>query len=103
MAEVNDRCDTLVHLCNVCIDRRESSLDDLRKFIESIFADDVAGVVTLCTVHRSKGREYPRVFLLHHHKLFPSPWAKQDWEKAQESNLEYVAITRAQNTLVYVS
>jgi hypothetical protein len=47
--EINDRCDTLVHLCNVCLDRRQTELDDLRNFIEQMFADDVAGV----TLHLS--------------------------------------------------
>jgi DNA helicase II / ATP-dependent DNA helicase PcrA len=105
MAEVNDRCDTLVHLCNVCIDRQQTQLDDVRALINSMFADDVArdGVVTLATYHRSKGREWQRVFLLRHRQLCPSPWAKQDWQKRQEQNLAYVAITRAAGTLVYVS
>lgn len=104
-AEVEDRCQTLVHLCNVCLDRKQGSLDDLRAFIESIFADDVtkAGVVTLCTYHRSKGREWPRVYLLQHAARCPSPWAKQDWQKHQEDNLAYVAITRSQGTLAYVA
>jgi ATP-dependent exoDNAse (exonuclease V) beta subunit len=33
----------------------------------------------------------------------PSPWAKQEWEKDQEKNLIYVAITRARHTLVEVT
>jgi superfamily I DNA/RNA helicase len=102
-AEVEDRCQTLVHLCNVCLDRKQSSLDDLRNFIKNIFADDVSGVVTLCTYHRSKGREWQRVFLLEHNARCPSPWAKQAWQQHQEANLAYVAITRAQHTLAYVS
>lgn len=104
-AEVNDRCDTLVHLCNVCIDKQQTSLDDLRAFIDSIFSDDVAkqGMLTLCTYHRSKGREWRRVYLVEHATRCPSPWARQDWQKDQEANLAYVAITRAQQTLAYVN
>jgi superfamily I DNA/RNA helicase len=104
MAEVNDRCDTLVHLCNVCIDRRQTQLEDVRTLISSMFSDDVAkqGVLTLCTYHRSKGREWQRVFLLCHSQLCPSPWAKQAWQKHQEENLAYVAITRALSALTYV-
>ena len=104
-AEVADRVETLKHLCSVCIDRRQSSLEDLRSFIDSIFADDVtkSGVVTLCTYHRSKGREWPRVFLLDHSRRCPSPWAKQPWQRHQEENLAYVALTRAQETLAYVN
>ena len=32
-----------------------------------------------------------------------SPYAKLDWEIGQEYNLLYVAITRAQKTLTYVT
>jgi superfamily I DNA/RNA helicase len=104
VGEINDRCETLVHLCNVCIDRQQTSLDDLRAFIDSIFADDVttSGVVTLCTYHRAKGREWPRVYLLQHSTRCPSKYAKQVWQKHQENNLAYVAITRAREILTYV-
>lgn len=103
-AEVEDRCATLVHLCNVCLDKKQTSLDDLRAFITSMFTDDVKSqnVVTLCTYHRSKGREWERVFLLEHNTRCPSPWAKQEWQKHQEANLAYVAVTRAQKTLAFV-
>ena len=79
-------------------------MDALREFIGSMFADDVTamGILTLCTYHRSKGREWPRVMLIEHEARCPSKWAKQEWQKAQEANLAYVAITRAQETLVYV-
>jgi DNA helicase II / ATP-dependent DNA helicase PcrA len=102
--EVNDRCETLVHLCNVCLDRKQTGLDDLRAFVDSIFADDVtkSGIVTLCTYHRAKGREWSRVYLLQHSSRCPSKWAKQQWQKEQESNLAYVAITRAREILTYV-
>jgi superfamily I DNA/RNA helicase len=58
-------------------------------------------LVTLCTYHRSKGREWPRVFLIEHASRCPSPYAKQPWQKEQEQHLAYVAITRAQQTLAY--
>lgn len=101
-AEIEDRCLTLVHLCNVCIDRKQTQLDDLRAFIDNMFANDVKGVVTLCTYHRAKGREWKRVFLQEHASRCPSPWAKQAWQKEQEANLAYVAITRAQEVLVFL-
>ena len=102
--EVNDRCDTLVHLCNICIDRKQTAIQDVRDLIDSLFGDDVTaqGLLTLCTYHRSKGREWDHVYLVEHSKRCPSPWAKQDWQKHQEANLAYVAITRAKKTLAYV-
>ena len=56
----------------------------------------------LATYHRSKGREWPRVFLLEHHLRCPSKAARQPWQLEQEGNLAYVAITRAQEDLIYV-
>jgi superfamily I DNA/RNA helicase len=32
----------------------------------------------------------------------PSPYARKDWMKEQEANLEYVAITRAMVNLYYI-
>jgi len=101
--EVNDRCDTLVAICQAVQLKGLHSLDDVRAFIGDLFADDVTGVLTLCTYHRSKGREWPRVMLLGHAKRCPSPWAKKAWELHQEANLAYVAITRAQQTLIFVN
>lgn len=104
-AEVVDRCETLRHICRAVQDRKQTQIADAVAFVEAMFAEDVtkSGVLTLCTYHRSKGREWPRVYLLEHNKRCPSPWAKQDWQKSQEDNLAYVAITRAQQTLAYVS
>ena len=59
-------------------------------------------VLTLSTVHKSKGREWDRVFILGRSKYMPSPYAKQEWQQAQETNLEYVAITRAMRELIDV-
>jgi superfamily I DNA/RNA helicase len=55
----------------------------------------------LSSVHRAKGLEAKRVFILRP-DLMPHPKAKSAWEKGQEANLEYVAITRAIEELVYV-
>jgi DNA helicase-2/ATP-dependent DNA helicase PcrA len=101
--ELEDRRDTLYAICDAVSAKGRSDLDGVREFIANLFADDVKGVVTLCTYHRSKGREWPRVLLLEHGSRCPSPRAKKDWEIRQENNLAYVAITRAQKTLVYVS
>lgn len=70
--------------------------------IEAIFDDSKQGLLTLCTAHKSKGLEWSRVFILDFGKYMPSKWAKQPWQKVQESNLIYVAITRAKHTLGYI-
>lgn len=101
--EINDRCDTLVQICQAVQAKGRQDIEAVREFINDLFADDVKGVLTLCTYHRSKGREWPRVMLIEHAKRCPSPWAKKEWELQQEANLAYVAITRAQATLMYVN
>jgi superfamily I DNA/RNA helicase len=100
--EINDRCDTLEVICRACQQKGQHMLDAVRDFINDLFADDVTGVVTLCTYHRAKGREWPRVMLIEHSKRCPSPRAKQVWQRRQEANLAYVAITRAQQHLIFV-
>ena len=53
------------------------------------------------TIHKSKGLENDNVFFLAP-ELIPSRFATQPWQLEQESNLKYVAITRAKNSLIYV-
>jgi superfamily I DNA/RNA helicase len=76
------------------------TVDELVKSIEDIFSDSKQGV-TLATVHKAKGLEAPRVFILNPDSM-PSRWATQDWQLEQERNLQYVAVTRALETLVYL-
>lgn len=71
--------------------------------ISSMFSDDSSrGILTLCTAHKSKGLEWDRVFV-YRPELMPSKWARQAWQQEQESNLQYVAWTRAKKTLVFLS
>lgn len=56
--------------------------------------------VHLSTIHRAKGREWPRVLFLDP-QLLPSKYATQEHEIIQEDNLAYVGVTRAQEELVY--
>lgn len=101
---ITDKCDTLRAVCGVCIQRRQTSVSDVIAFIEDLFADRTSGgVITLATYHRSKGREWPRVVLWDHHRRSPSKWAVKPWEVRQEQNLAYVAMTRAQATLVFAT
>lgn len=100
--QINDICDTLVELCKVCIAKKQTQIQDVRNFIDAVFSDGAKDVITLATYHRSKGREWNRVFLYNHNVNHPSKYAKQDWQIRQEQNLAYVAITRAKKGLYYV-
>lgn len=57
--------------------------------------------VRLSTIHRVKGLEADRVFLIHP-ELLPHPAAQLSWQLQQEDNLKYVAITRAKKEFYYV-
>lgn len=100
--QVHDTCGTLRAIAEGCLARGEESITDMSRAIEDLFSDDMRGCVTLCTYHRSKGREWPRVLLYLHRELCPPKYAKQPWQRRQEDNLSYVAITRAQEELVYL-
>lgn len=79
---------------------KAESVAEVISRINSIFADESAGVC-LSTIHKAKGLEADRVYIVEPSCL-PAPWAKQSWEKIQENNLAYVAYTRAKNELVFV-
>ena len=79
-----------------------SNAEALKAAIEEIFSDDRASVM-LSSIHKAKGLETSRVFILNPERLgrgfgkAPRPWMLE-----QERNLAYVAFTRAMDTLVLV-
>lgn len=58
--------------------------------------------VHLTTIHRAKGLENDRVFILCP-SLMPSRLTHRDWEIKAEQNLIYVAYTRAKKSLNFIS
>lgn len=90
IAAMNDKCDCLLEFLE-----NSATVTEARSRIETIFSDDVPNnAVVLGTVHRTKGLEAERVFVLAP-DLIPHPMAKKEWERAQERNLAWVAATRA--------
>lgn len=87
----------------------EANVGGLIREIEALFTDngngagDTAGMVTLATVHKAKGLEWPRVFVLDAGETMPSKWARQSWELEQERNCMYIAATRARRELRYIT
>lgn len=90
---LNDKVTVLKYLIDVSI-----SVDELKHKIKSIFTDELSGIV-LSTVHKSKGLESDRVFIIRP-DLLPLDNVI-GWQYQQERNLEYVAITRAKIELIY--
>jgi DNA helicase II / ATP-dependent DNA helicase PcrA len=74
--------------------------DIIRKIKESISATENS--IKLSTIHRAKGLENERVFILNYNELPYSRLHQKDWEKTQELNLKYVAITRALEELYLI-
>ena len=84
-----------------CYDAMDpTSYADFYDQINGLFSQDRA-VITLSSIHRAKGLENDRVFILRPDLL--SKFGKQDWEQVQERNLHYVAVTRAKHELIFVT
>ena len=91
IAAAEDRLECLVALSQGC-----STPDDLRNKIARLFTDKAErGTVTLGTIHRTKGMEAGRVWLLEAGTGIPHPMAKGAVQMQQERNLLYIAVTRA--------
>ena len=98
---ISDKRETL-HICYKDIDAK--NLNDLIDGIRSLIPSNKGegrnvSAVEFSTVHRAKGLEAERIFILEPGKL-PAIWDKQQsWQFEQEKNLLYVAITRSKEYL----
>lgn len=100
---VEDKVDTLLVLCESLLPN--DPIYKLEAVVNDLFQDSDGKQrpsVTLSTVHKAKGREWDRVFLLGRDEFMPSKYATQPWQKEQEANLCYVAVTRAKRELIEV-
>lgn len=96
---IHDQADTLRTLSEGAV-----GLRDIEARIDTLFTDDgqgAAGVVTCSSVHKAKGLEADRVFILRD-TLYPGRKKQTPAQAQEEANIEYVAITRAMSTLVWV-
>jgi len=86
---VTDQHDTIVDLSDGV-----TNVNELLHRIEMLFADDSHGNNIVCsTVHKAKGLEANRVWLLDYTFCFTGE---------EESNIRYVAVSRAKQELVYI-
>lgn len=96
---IEDKADAILCLIDG-MEETNRTVPALMGIVNTLFSDS-NGCTTLATIHKAKGLESRRVFWLNSSKC-PSLWAKQDWQKLQETNLCYVAVTRAKETLVLI-
>jgi len=90
---IHDQAEMLIALTSTA-----KSVADVETLIDGLFTDDgtgVAGMITCSSVHKAKGLEADRVFMLT--KTF------RESQDIEEQNIRYVAITRAKRTLVYIT
>lgn len=98
---INDKYDSMIAVMDV---EGVETPGDLTDKIDKVFSDNAPGIV-FSTVHKAKGLEAPDVFIIRP-DLMPHPTAMKKGTEAdqlQEKNIEYVAITRAQNSLTWVA
>lgn len=93
---IKDKYDCITTFC-----KDASTPADVVYRINSVFTDDARPGIRHSSIHRAKGLEAPRVFFLQPSVVYSRP-PKSDWESQQESNLSYVAVTRAIHSLTYV-
>jgi len=90
---LEDKVNTLLFLCGLA-----ENIFDLKDKIKTIFTDEIQGIC-LSTVHKVKGLEADRVFIIRP-DLLPMKNVKS-WQYIQEKNLEYVAYTRSRLELIF--
>lgn len=98
---IQDKADCILAFCDGA-----ASVAEVVNCIEEMFTDttDNTNSIRLSSVHKAKGLEAQRVFILEPERAtMPHPMAKTAWQREQEWNLRYVAITRSIEDLYYVS
>lgn len=99
VAALVDKCS-----CLRVIAREADDLAQLAADIEGLFVDDAekAGRLTLSSVHKAKGLEADRVWILDRELLGRARKGATDEQIRQEANLAYVAYTRTKRELCFV-
>lgn len=107
LAMLEDKMDTMLILIERCQSLGKHDVASLQKLISDMFSDNddfkTPNVVTLSSIHKSKGLEFDNCYILGMSQFQPSKYAVLDWMKEQEKNLSYVAITRAKHKLIHIT
>ncbi len=100
---LKDRADAL-RACFDVFGRTHTTIPAFCQQIEALFDDEapLSQHVILATIHRAKGDEADRVFLLKSDAMPAIFLAEKDWQIQQERNLLYVALTRSKGSLYLV-
>jgi DNA helicase-2/ATP-dependent DNA helicase PcrA len=91
--------------CVLLINKTITNISQMKARVKQIFCDDTKvhefskDSIILSTIHKSKGLEADRVFIVKPQLLLVKQ--PMEWMDTQENNLKYVAITRARHELIY--
>ena len=96
--QVVDKANTIKIIVQSC---NATSVAQVEQEIEGLFSGD-GPCVLLSTVHRAKGLEADRVFVIDN-DVTPKWAVRSEESMEQERNIKYVAVTRAKKELVYVT
>jgi hypothetical protein len=97
---IRDKADTIIVVAEGATGPRE-----LEDRIQRLFSDDGAPQSIVCSsVHKAKGLEAQRVFILRPtlYPKLPKGKTRTPAQAQEEANIEYVAVTRAQSELIWV-
>lgn len=97
-----DRVNDMFQTISIFMDRTDgSTIQDLIREVEALFSRTAKDGVLLSTIHRAKGGEGERVYILDWW-LCPSKYARTPDAQQQEINLMYVAVTRSLSELYFI-
>lgn len=94
-ATIQDKTECILFLID-SLKETDRTVPELIRVIENLFTDK-ANAVVLATIHKAKGLEARRVFWID--RGFKCYQPKQEWQQQQETNLCYVAASRAKESL----
>jgi hypothetical protein len=87
----------LQYIAEQCI-----TTSDVERSVTSMFSDTRRpGWIELSSIHKAKGREADTVVIWNYDRC-DSPYSTMPWQRQQDQNLKYVAITRAMTRLYRV-
>ncbi len=95
--EVKEMESTLDFLKSKFFEWQINTLELILKKLKHMLSNPSDDAIKISTIHRAKGLENNRVFILEYNKL---PYRRDlEWENIQERNLHYVAVTRPKEEL----
>lgn len=97
----NDLLDSLKVLMGEVVSQGATDLQELTSYINTFFSDKEGKPIVLSTIHKAKGREADRVFILFPDTM-PAVYARTATAARGEACVQFVALTRAKKELIFV-